>query len=154
MIWALRLVVFPMVFAASAAAGQASAAVSADTTTGDPNAVTEYAIRSGKLMLSSRANPKPTALPDGVYTNQSDLTIAILGGKVTRIRESTGEITEFASMRLNRDRLVKLTPATNALMAVTDVTLPSGTFKSEDGRSALTVVFGRPTAFSLTSGGG
>lgn len=154
MIRLIRLVVTPMIFAASGVSGQAPSAASPDTTTGDPNAVTVYAIRSGKLMLSSKANPKPVAMPDGVYTNQSELTIAILGGRVTRIRESTGEITEFAAMRLNRDRLVKLTPATNALMAVTDVTLPSGTFKSEDGRSSVTVVFGRPTAFIILDGGG
>ena len=104
-------------------------------------------------MLSSIAFPKRIALPDGVYTNQSDVTIAILDGKVTRIRESTGEITEIASMRLNRDRLVKLMPATNALMAVTEVTLPSGTFKSEDGHNSVTIVYGRPTSFTIAGGG-
>ncbi len=103
-------------------------------------------------MLSSKTNPKPVSLPDGVYTNQSDLVLAILDGRVTRIRESTGGITEIAWMRLNKDRLMKLTPSTNALMTVTDVTLPSGTFKSEDGRSYVKIVFGLPTAFSLSGG--
>ena len=150
MIRVLRLAIAPLMLSASAVAGQTP---SPDAAKADSNAVTEYSIRSGKLMLSSLAAPKPVALPDGVYTNQSDLTIAILGGKVTRIRESTGEITEIASMRLNRDRLVRLMPATNALMAVTEVPLPSGTFKSEDGRNSVTIVFGRPTAFRLSPGG-
>ena len=94
----------------------------------------------------------PVALPDGVNKNQSDLVLAILNGRVTRMGESTGEITEIASMRLNKDRLVKLTPSTNALMAVTDVTLPSGTFTSEDGRSSVKIVFGRPTEFTIPGG--
>ena len=103
-------------------------------------------------MLSSKANPKPVSLPDGVYKNQSDLVLAILDGRVTRLGESTGEITEVASMRLNKDRLVKLTPSTNALMTVTDITLPSGTFTSEDGRSSVKIVFGRPMAFTVPGG--
>ena len=154
MIRMLRLVVAPLLLSASAVAGQTPIPASPDSARVDSNAVKEYSIRSGKLMLKSVAAPKPVTLPDGVYTNQSDVTIAILDGKVTRIRESTGEITEIASMRLNRDRLVKLTPATNALMAVTEVTLPSGTFKSEDGRNSVTIVYGRPTAFTIQGGGG
>ena len=115
----------------------------------DPNAVTTYSVRSGKLMVSSKANPKPTTLPDGTYTNQSDLIIVILNGRVTRIQESTDRITEIASMRLNRQRLVVLMPSTNALMAVGEVMLPSGTFRSEDGQSSVTIVYGRPAAFTL-----
>ncbi|MEO8577011.1 MAG: hypothetical protein ABI556_09935 [Gemmatimonadales bacterium] len=146
----LRLVAILWLFTATAVSAQGQSLMSSsDTTAKDLDAVTAYSIRSGKLMLSSKANTKPVALPDGVYTNQSDLTIALLDGRVTRMKESTGQITEIASMRLNKDRLVKLTPATNALMAVTDVTLPSGTFKSEDGLSSVTVVYGRPTAFTI-----
>jgi hypothetical protein len=37
-------------------------------------------------------------------------------------------------------------------MAVTDFTLPSGLFKSGDGLSSVTIVNGRPIAFSLSGG--
>lgn len=147
-----RVVAILLVSSASAIAAQTPSPASPDTAAGDPNAVTAYAIRSGRLMLSSKANPKPVSLPDGVYKNQSDLVLAILDGRVTRLGESTGEITEVASMRLNKDRLVKLTPSTNALMTVTDITLPSGTFTSEDGRSSVKIVFGRPMAFTVPGG--
>ena len=146
------LVALLLAFAGSAVSAQAQPPAAPDTTAADANAVTAYAIRSGKLMLSSKANPKPVALPDGVYKNQSDLVLAILNGRVTRLGESTGELTEIASMRLNKDRLVKLTPSTNALMTVTDITLPSGTFTSEDGRSSVKIVFGRPTEFTIPGG--
>ena len=142
-----------ILFAVSAGAlsAQESAAAQADTTE-DPHAVTAYAVRSGKLMLSSKANPKPTVLPDGTYTNQADLIIAIVNGRVTRVQETTDRITEIASMRLNRNRLVVLTPSTKALMAVNELMLPSGTFTSEDGHSSITIVSGRPTAFTLSGG--
>jgi hypothetical protein len=152
MIKVLRLIAILLVSSASAVSAQTEAPASPDTTATDANAVTVFAIRSGRLMLSSKANPKPVVLPDGVYKNQSDLVLAIIDGRVTRIAESTGEITEVASMRLNKDRLVKLTPSTNALMTVTDVTLPSGTFTSEDGRSSVKIVSGRPTMFTIPGG--
>ena len=148
----LRSAALSFVFIAGAASAEAQAPASTDTAVSEPNAVTAYAIKSGKLMLSSKANPKPTPLPDGTYTNQSDLILVILDGRVTRVQESTDRIIEIASMRLNREKLVKLMPSTNALMAVSDMTLPSGTFKSADGASSITVVFGRPTEFTLPGG--
>ena len=154
MIAVFRHVVTLSFFTAGAVAAQspASPAASPDTAAADPNAVTAYAIRSGKLMLSSRANPKPAAIPDGTYKNQADLIVVILNGRVTRIQETTDKITEIASMRLNRQKLVTLMPSTNALMAVNELLLPSGTFTSEDSKASFTVVFGRPTAFSLPDG--
>jgi len=148
MISVFRLAATLSVFTASAISAQATTAAP-DTAAEDPDAVTAYAVRSGKLMLSSRANPKPAPIPDGTYKNQSDLIIVILGGRVTRIQESTDRITEIASMRLNRQKLVTLMPSTNALMAVNELILPSGTFASDDGRTSFTIVFGRPTAFRL-----
>lgn len=141
-----------MVFTAAAASAQTPAPASPDTTTEDPDAVTEYSIRSGKLMLSSKANPKPAALPDGTYTNPADLILVILDGRITRVQESTDRITEISSMRLNRQRLIMLTPSTTGLMTVNDFTLPSGTFTSEDGKSSITIVYGRPIAFVLSGG--
>jgi hypothetical protein len=122
-----------------------------DTAAADPDAVTAYAVHSGRLVLSSRANPKRAPIPDGTYKNQADMIIVILDGRVTRIQESTDRITEIASMRLNRQKLVTLMPSTNALMAVNELILPSGTFTSDDGRTSFTIVFGRPTAFRLPS---
>ena len=147
-----RLVAILLVFIASGVSAQTLEPASPDTTSGDPNTVTAYSVRSGKLMLSSRANPKPVTLPDGAYTNQSELTIVFLNGRITRMQEGTDKITEIAAMRLNRDRIVRLTPSTNALMMVNDFTLPSGTFKSEDGLTSVKIVFGRPTAFTLSGG--
>jgi len=154
MIPTLRLVTVLLAASAGAASAQAPAAApaAADSAVTEPNAVTTYAIRSGKLMLSSKANPKPTPLPDGTYTNQSELILVFLDGRVTRVQESTDRIIEIASMRLNRDKLVKLMPSTNALMAVSDMTLPSGTFKSADGASSITIVVGRPTEFVISNG--
>jgi hypothetical protein len=103
-------------------------------------------------MLSSKANPKPTALPDGTYTNDSDLIIVFLDGRVSRIQESTDKLTEIGSMRLSRQQRVTLTPSTSALMAVTEFTLPSGLFKSVDGSTSVTIVNGRPIAFTLPGG--
>ena len=152
MIPMFRLVAVLLLFIASGVSAQTPAPASPDTTTVDPNAVTTYSVRSGKLMLSSSANPKPVTLPDGAYTNQSELIIVFLGGRITRMQEGTDKITEIAAMRLNRDRIVRLTPSTNALMMVNDFTLPSGTFKSEDGLSSVKIVFGRPTEFTLSGG--
>ena len=150
MVTMLRLIPILAVFTSAAVSAQTPAP--SDSVAEDPNAVTAYSIRSGKLMLSSKAHPKPVTLPDGAYTNQSDLIIVIVNGRVTRLQESTDKITEIASMRLNRQRVVTLTPSTNALMAVGEFMLPSGTFKSDDGKSSVTIVIGRPTAFMLPDG--
>jgi hypothetical protein len=148
-----RLVASLSLFTAATVAAQTAAPALSDTAETHPNAVTAYAIRSGKLMLSSRTNPEPVSLPDGTYKNQSDLIVVIMNGRVTRIQETTDRITEISSMRLNRQKLVTLMPSTNALMAVNELLLPSGTFTSEDGKTSFTIVFGRPTAFTLSGGG-
>lgn len=137
--------------AASAAHAQAPlpAAAPAMLDSSTQNVVTEFSVRSGKIALSSAANPGPAYLPDGTYTSENNTIIVILEGRIVRLQRSTGEITEISSVRVNRLHGIMLTPSTNALMAVSDFTLPSGTFKSEDGRSSITVVAGRPTAFTL-----
>lgn len=150
MISMLRLVALLTVFGASSAYAQEAAPASSDTTAvANPNGVTAYVIKSGRLMLSSKANPKPAWMPDGPYTNQDNLIIVFINGSVTRVVRSTGEAIEIGSMRINRQQRVTLTPFTNALMAVSDLPLPSGTFKSEDGRSSVTIILGRPTEFTL-----
>jgi hypothetical protein len=113
------------------------------------NVVTKFSVRSGKIALSSAANPGPVYMPDGTYTNESGTIIVILNGSITRLQQSTDEIVEIASLRLNRQDMIRLTPSTNALMAVTDMPLPSGTYKAEDGRASVTFLSGRPTAFTL-----
>ena len=152
MIRTLKSAAILLVITATVASAQTESPALPDTTTGNPDSVTAYALRSGKLMLSSKANPKPMKLPDGAYTNQAGVIIAVVNGRIARIQESTDKITEIASARLNRNRSVTLTPSTNALMAVSEFVLPSGTFTSEDGRSSVTIVFGRPTAFRLAGG--
>lgn len=149
MVPTFRLVATLLAFTASAVSAQTPSPASPDTTVQDPNAVTAFAVRSGKLMLSSAANPKPTTLPDGAYTNDSELIIVFVDGRVTRVQESTDKITEIGSMRVSRQQRVTLTPSTSALMAVTEFTLPSGLFKSADGRSTVTIVNGKPIAFTL-----
>lgn len=152
MIRMLGFAAFLLVITASLAAGQTQSPPPSDTLAGNPDSVTAYSLRSGKLMLSSKANPKPVTMPDGAYTNEADVIIVFIDGRVTRVQESTDRITEIASARLNRNRLVTLTPSTNALMAVSEIILPSGTFTSEDRRRSVTIVFGRPTAFTLSGG--
>lgn len=145
----LRLVAVLAVFAARALSAQEAAPASSDTAVANPNVVTAYAIKSGRLVVSSKANPKPTRMPDAAYTNQEGLVIVFLDGTVTRVQRSTGEITQIDAMRLNRQQRITLMPSTNALMAVSDIPLPSGTFTSEDGRSYVTFILGRPTEFTL-----
>jgi hypothetical protein len=141
------------VAAASAAYAQeplpAAAPAALDSST--RNVVTAFSVRSGKIALSSAANPGPASLPDGTYTNENNTIIVILDGRIVRIQTSSGAITEISSARVTRLHGIMLTPSTNALMAVSEITLPSGTFKSEDGASSVTVVAGRPTAFTLSS---
>lgn len=152
MIPILRLCGVCVVAAASAAYAQeplpAAAPAMLDSST--RNVVTAFSVRSGKIALSSAANPGPAYLPDGTYTNENNTIIVILDGRIARIQTSSGAITEISSVRVNRLHGILLTPSTNALMAVSDITLPSGTFKSEDGASSVTVVAGRPNAFTLS----
>lgn len=152
MVRMLRTIAVLSVLGPGTAAAQTPSASLEDSAVQDSNAVSAYNIRSGKLMLSSKANPKPIALPDGTYANQSGVILVFMDGRVARVQESTDEITEIESMRLNNQRLVRLMPSTNALMAVTEFSLPSGTFTSEDGRNSVTIVFGRPTAFMISGG--
>ena len=151
MIRMLQLACVCVMLGASAAYAQApSPAAAADAPdSSTQNVVTTFSVKSGKITLSSAANPKAAFLPDGTYTNESGTIIVILDGVIVRIQRDSGEATEISSVRMNRDRVIMLTPSTNALMQVTDIRLPSGTFKSEDGRSSITVVVGRPTAFKL-----
>lgn len=151
MIPILRLACACMIVSASAAYAQTSSPAAAADIAGSSiqNVVTTFSVRSGKIALSSAAHPEPAYLPDGTYTNESNTIIVILNGVIARIQTSSGEITEIASVRMNRQRVIVLTPSTNALMQVTDIKLPSGTFKSEDERSSITVLAGRPTAFTL-----
>ena len=81
--------------------------------------------------------------------NESNTVMVMLNGVIVRIESSSGQVTEISSVRMNRQRVITLTPSTNALMQVNDIRLPSGTFTSADGRSSITVVAGRPTAFTL-----
>lgn len=132
-----------------ASAQDTAPAAAADTT--DPaarNIVTSYSVKSGKLMLSSASNPGPVQMPDGTYSNESGTVIVFLDGTITRVQRAE-RITEITNVRLNRQKTVLLTPSTNALMSVSDMNLPSGTFKTEDGKYWLRVVIGRPAEFGI-----
>lgn len=148
MTWILRLCAV-CVFAAATTADAQEPAPVAIVTMPDSTAVTDVAIKSGKLMLASLANPKPTALPDATYKNEINTIIVILDGRIARIQPEQNETTEVASVHLSRRGIVVLTPSTNALMAVTGFALPDGSFKSEDGSASFTVVNGRPYSFTL-----
>lgn len=141
---------------AVSAQSQSSAAVP-DSTVQDSaalNAVKDFSIRSGKLVLSSAANPGPVHLPDGTYSDESNTAIVIRDGKIARIQQASGDLIEVSVVRLNRRGVITVTPYTNALMAVSDMPLPTGTFKSDDGVSSIRIVLGRPTAFTLASPNG
>ena len=151
-----RAALFLTLIAISASAARAQDAPSPPRDTAfadslDANAVTSYAVKSGRLAIATHGQPKAAILPDGVYTNGSGTSIVIVDGTITRIQSGSGAITEISNVRLNRQRIVVLTPSTNALMAVADMTLPSGDFKSEDGRIAFRIAAGRPTTFSQSS---
>jgi hypothetical protein len=134
---------------ASIARGQVSpTAVAVDSIA--LNTVTDYSIKSGKLALASAANPGKVYLPDGTYTNEAGTIIVILGGKITRVQGSEGDLTEISAVRVNRFRYVMLTPSTNALNTVSEIQLPSGEFKSGDGAATITIVSARPIRFTLT----
>ena len=133
----------------------ASGAWAQDSTSVDSamrNVVTTFSVKSGKLVLSSAANPGKSNLPDGTYTSDDASIMVIVDGRITRFQRGSGETVEIQNVRVTRLGLIALTPSTNALMAVSDFNLPSGTYKSEDGRSSLTVVAGRPTAFTIPGG--
>jgi len=149
MIPIVRLASVALLVSASGAYAQTPLPAAPPETPGAQNVVTTFSVKSGKIALSSVAYPGKTYLPDGTYTNENGTIIVIVDGILVRLQQSTGEITEIASVRVNRQNVIVLTPSTNALIQVTDVKLPSGTFKSEDARSSITVVAGRPTAFSL-----
>ena len=152
MIRVLRLVAVLSLLTASGISAQTPSPAPVPDSAADPamrNVVTAYAMRSGKLALSSAASPGQSFLPDGTYTSETNTIIIIVDGIITRVQKGSGEMTEISNVRLNRQKLITLTPSTNALMAVADFTLPSGTYKSEDGLSSLTVIAGRPTQFTL-----
>jgi hypothetical protein len=154
----LRRAAFIAAITASAVSGQTPSRVAAaDTTVQDSaalNAVKDFSIRSGKLVLSSAANPGPVHLPDGTYSDESNTAIVIRDGKIARIQQASGDLIEVSVVRLNRRGVITVTPYTNALMAVSDMPLPTGTFKSDDGVSSIRIVLGRPTAFTLASPNG
>jgi hypothetical protein len=118
------------------------------TDSAGPNEVTTVSIKSGKLALSSAANPGPVFLADGAYKNESNTVIVILDGRIVRIEYGSGTIARVASIRLHDER-VMLTPMVSALMQVTPFPLPSGTFTSQDGALWLKVVSGRPAEFTV-----
>ena len=139
------------VFAARAAAAQDAALpiAPAPVDSASLNVVTTFSVKSGKIVLSSALHPQATYLPDGTYTNDGGLIFVIADGVISRLQQPTGEIIPIASVRKSRQGLITLTPATDALMQVSDIKLPSGVFRSEDGKSSITVVVGRPTAFTI-----
>jgi hypothetical protein len=142
------------VFASALSAQTPSPAAPPDSIVQDSaalNAVKDFSIRSGKLVLSSAANPGPVYLPDGTYSDESNTAIVIRDGRIARIQQASGDLIEVSAVRLNRRGVITVTPSTNALMAVSDMPLPTGTFKSDDGVSSIRIVLGRPTAFTIAS---
>jgi hypothetical protein len=144
------LIVLAIAAAPAIARSQSSAAVADTASAADRNVVTSYSVKSGRLMLSSAANPGPVAMPDGTYTNESGIAIVFLEGSITRLVRGES-ISEISNMRVNRQKLVVLTPSTNALMAVSDINLPSGTFKLPDESSWIRVIIGRPAEFLIAA---
>ena len=101
-------------------------------------------------MVSTLANPTAVSIPDGKYINDAGLIVVFLDGSITRVQFGDDGIRDITNMRTNRQKIVLLTPSTNALMSVADITLPSGVFTSEDGKVTFTVVVGRPTYFKIS----
>lgn len=112
-----------------------------------PNEVTAVSIKSGKLALSSAANPGPVFLTDGVYTDEGNAVIVVLDGRISRVEYASGKLIQVASIHRQRERIM-LVPQVSALMSVSPFPLPSGRFTSDNGVT-LTVVAGRPTEFTL-----
>ena len=150
MITMIRVACVCAVVSASTAYAQETAPAAAEAVDSAAlNAVTTYSMKSGKIALSSVANPKPSFLPDGTYTNESGVVIVILEGVITKLERDQGEATEIASVHLGRDRVIMLVPGTNALMQVSEMRLPSGTFRSADGLSSMKVLSGHPVSFTI-----
>src|SRR5512141_187337 len=154
----LQRIAFLAAITATAASAQTPSPVAAPDTTVQAsaalNAVKNFSIHSGQLVLSSAANPGPVYLPDGTYTDESSTAIVIRDGRIARIQQASGDLIEVSAVRLNRRGVITVTPSTNALMAVSDMPLPTGTFKSDDGVSSIRIVLGRPTAFTIASSNG
>jgi hypothetical protein len=150
----IRTALLALVVAAGAASAQTSAPASPPEPTLVDSAtlynVTEYSVKSGKLLLASNANPIPVYLPDGTYTNEAGENFVISDGKIVRIMDAAGQTTDITNTRKNRFGLITLTPNTNALMAVSEMKLPSGNFTSDDGLVTFRSVLGRPTSFRIT----
>ena len=155
MIAVLRGVVVGAAISATAVSAQTPALVpppdSAIAGLAAQNAVTAVSIKSGRLVLSSAANPGKTLVPDGTYTNELNTIIVIVNGRIARVQESSGSIVEVESISQSRQGVIRVVPSTNALMAVSERPLPSGTFRSEDGQSSIKIVFGRPTEFTIAA---
>lgn len=144
MIRTLGLATACLIIAVNATESQESAPPS-DTLSHE---VTDVSIKSGKLALSSAANPGSVFLADGAYKNDSDTFIIVVDGRIIRIEYGTGTVSQVATIRLQRDDRVMLTPPVTALMQVTPFPLPSGTFRSQHG-ALLKVSSGRPVEFTL-----
>src|SRR3569832_1475137 len=71
-----------------------------------PNTVTSFSVKSGKLLLASVAHPGPMNLPDGTYTNQRELSIVFQDGRVVRVQNGLGNITDITASRVSRQRSV------------------------------------------------
>lgn len=151
MIRMIQLACVCVVVSASTAYAQETAPASAPETVDSAalNAVTTYSMKSGRIALSSVANPKPSFLPDGTYTNESGVVLVILEGVIARLQREQSDPIEIASVHLGRDKVIMLVPGTNALMQVSDIRIPSGTFRSADGVSSLKVLSGHPISFTL-----
>ena len=149
----IRIALFASMISATAASAQSSAPASTPEPAVDSATlynVTEYSVKTGRLVLASAANPIPVFLPDGTYTNEAGENFVISDGKVVRIIDGAGQATDIAHTRKNRFGLITLTPSTNALMTVSDVKLPSGNFTSDDGLVTFRSVLGRPTSFRIS----
>lgn len=149
MIRILQLALASVLIGATAAQAQSPASSPEPVDSAAPIAVTTFAVKSGKIALSSASNPKPVFLPDGTYKNESGTVIAIVDGVIAKIERDGGEATFIETVRMNRDRQILLTPSTTALMQVADIRLPSGTYTSVEGQASFSVVMGRPTSFTV-----
>ena len=150
----IRIALVSSLIASSVASAQTTAPPSPPEASAVDSAtlynVTEYSVKSGKLVLASAANPIPIYLPDGTYTNEAGEIFVISDGKVVRIQDAGGQITDITATRKNRFGLIVLTPNTNALITVSEVKLPSGNFTSDDGLVTFRSVLGRPTSFRIS----
>jgi hypothetical protein len=113
------------------------------------NAVTAAAIRYGKLALSTRAHPGANYLPDGTFARvESFSRFVVKGGLIVGRVKLNGEVTPIESIRLDVG-VLKLSPEKTPGMTQTEMILPDGNYKTEDGRTTLTLTGGKPTRFVL-----